>query len=742
MPPTVSNRASLAKRALRTTRFALAAVMLVLVPGAAIGARPPITTLESPVGDRLRLWALAGTAAGNTGDRYDNRDKGHSYFPLAQFPQVTPIVHSADLPKGRLNWGASWLVHTGVVVGNSSTASSASQSGSNGRILYSVPIGHEILHQQYRSNNLYIYPEHQDHDPGRHGAGGWGDLFPANTPYLLVSQGSSSSDQPFLQAAFGTLAAFRPETKQLLTTSGLLMPAVQMLLRWTALPVAGRSNLYLSGVAHPTAFPAASLDPLAMARLAHDIQPDCLPPLAQLAVLSESPARPGVDFCAVVPHERIADTPCAVARVWRSLARTRRMTLSAEGSFDLHHRPLTYHWAILRGDPAGITLVPRNPSGSIIEVTLTRPERRPVLPGSPLESTRIDLGLFVHNGTWWSPPALVTWFANEAELRSWDTQGLPIDIAHQSFHLDVTHTSGRLGPLLDWLTADTPSAAATVFRRWIEGPALDELLAREPDIRAVEDELDLARAQLPNPTNPTNPPVHTPEAPSAAASNRLHQAQAALATAEIATGLANRPVASRIAEALAVRLTDPNLLADLGPDLDALRRENAGRPVDIGDALAREVAEFGIPPVPDRPWVFRPTGNRSTFTKAESDRIARFHVDLLNQVVRPPGFSARHERDLALKDLFPPARWRDVFRHDTAGRCLGWTRYGDGPPREFTADGHLVLDHDELGRPRTASPCTYVIKEGFLVEFPQKVRYTYSYAGPDDLRGQLPSATP
>jgi hypothetical protein len=41
-------------------------------------AAKPITTSKGPLGDLLRKWSAEGAAAGNDGDWYDNRDRGHS----------------------------------------------------------------------------------------------------------------------------------------------------------------------------------------------------------------------------------------------------------------------------------------------------------------------------------------------------------------------------------------------------------------------------------------------------------------------------------------------------------------------------------------------------------------------------------------------------------------------------------------------------------------------------------------
>ena len=43
-----------------------------------------------------------------------------------------------------------------------------------------------------------------------------------------------------------------------------------------------------------------------------------------------------------------------------------------------------------------------------------------------------------------------------------------------------------------------------------------------------------------------------------------------------------------------------------------------------------------------------------------------------------------------------PKRWRDSYRYDAAGKCLGWTRHRTGEPQssqdEFTAIGQTLLD--------------------------------------------------
>ena len=155
----------------------------------------PVAVNGGEVGDRLRKWYSQGTAAGNYGDYYDNRDGGHSRLKLAPYPQLSEVEYTEEQIKARQNYGFQTKILPHVVFGNSSTSAGPEKGGSNARTYYAHTEGLNFLFAQYARNNLYIYPEHRDHDPGHNGDVGYGDLYPTNTPYLIISQGSSGSDQ-------------------------------------------------------------------------------------------------------------------------------------------------------------------------------------------------------------------------------------------------------------------------------------------------------------------------------------------------------------------------------------------------------------------------------------------------------------------------------------------------------------------------------------------------------------------
>src|SRR5437016_6329350 len=64
----------------------------------------PVTAVSGKVGELLRQWWKEGTAAGNVGDFYDNRDGDHSPLSLAPYPQLSAIKYSPEDIKFRKHW--------------------------------------------------------------------------------------------------------------------------------------------------------------------------------------------------------------------------------------------------------------------------------------------------------------------------------------------------------------------------------------------------------------------------------------------------------------------------------------------------------------------------------------------------------------------------------------------------------------------------------------------------------------
>lgn len=389
---------------------------------AADASKSPLPMLgDREVAKLLREWHEQGTAAGNRGDFYDNHDGDHSNMAYDQFPQLTRIEFADAAKQRQLHNGLqNRFFYNGITLGNSSTALTGGPFWrSQPRLAYTDPRTAALLYMQYVNSHLYVYPEHRDHDPGHNGDGGYGDVYPANTPYLIISQGSSGSDRVFLNAVACTLAAFRPEVKQKLAQNATLMPTLQMILR-SCYDTAGEPGDYRTGRAHPTVFDGTKLDALKMVEMAHGIALDETPPMVQLSVVEEDEPIVGRDYFAPAPRHKLFTTPSAIARVHRTTNHSYRMVVSAEGSRDLNGRQLTWHWRVLRGDVEAITIRSLNDDGSIAEIVVPYHARRAVEPGSPLDSNRVDIGVFVHNGKHYSAPGFVTFFTLASEQRSYN----------------------------------------------------------------------------------------------------------------------------------------------------------------------------------------------------------------------------------------------------------------------------------------------------------------------------------
>jgi len=363
---------------------------------------------------RLNALYARGQAAGNHGDLYDNRDGDHSNLPRDRLRQLTYVEYAQAAKDTRVHHGLNGNhFFNAITFGNSSTAlvgntfwrSQARLALTDGNTALS-------LFRHYASNHLYLYPEHRDHDPEH------GDVFPANTPYVVMSQRSSGSDQPFLRAVGSILAAFQPGVKGFLRSTNLVMPKVQMILRRGQKSVVNDQD-YLTGQAHPSVFQASEINLIRMIDIANGLTVDQVPPVVLLKVLEENQLKVGVDSFG--PHsERLFDTPAAIARVVRSTSYQKRLVINAVAT-ELPGSPaLTFHWVVLRGDADRIRIVPRNDDTSEVEITVPWHERRPV-PGRPeLTTDRVDIGVFVHNGTHYSAPSFVSLLFPAHKKRDYD----------------------------------------------------------------------------------------------------------------------------------------------------------------------------------------------------------------------------------------------------------------------------------------------------------------------------------
>jgi len=758
----------------------------------------PIAADGGRIGGMLRQWYSRNTAAGNWGDYYDNRDGGHSRLNLTPYPQMRRVEYTKEQIEARAHWGAQTKVLPHVVIGNSSTSAAPERGGSNIMQYYTNPRGLAFLFTQYVRNNLYVYPEHRDHDPGRNGIGGYGDLFPTNTPYLIASQGSSGSDQAFLRALPYVLAAFRPEVKSRLVQTGSLMPVVQMILRITGKHLAGPEE-YLTGKAHPTVFRGTDVDAQKMVEMAHEITLPNLPPIAIIRVLKEDKPTNGIDYFDPERTEKLADTPAVVARIFRGAPYVRKISISADGSRDFNNRSLKFHWKVLRGDPARIKIEYKNPSRSIAEVTVPYFRRSPIAEGSPLESNRIDIGVFVHNGVYYSPPAFITFYTLDNEARTYGAGGRPVEIAYGAGTSAVS--------VADWaaffrsLNPKEESWASRFLQRRFQPAELQALrgLADEfHKVHAQRLQAEKQRGKAAAALKTADAVVQKlkaereaadksyragragkPEAGLAEIAQTLETAMANRdkAQAELRTarkvfedaaaaegGLLKRQIPPRNFETAAlVQKVLNSLLRD--PDLWSANAKSFKTLYEAASAGARESFNGvlktlflrGVAETADG-TLFRWTpagGERSLseklFTRYESMMIERFNAALLSRILFPGMVKGEWRENYVDPRLASQKRWRDIYRYHSDGTPAGWRRYDADGIREFNAEGLLVVEKDARGRCIRARVVKYRLEpEGGNPEgrragaSPKEVKIVptdtfryYDYNGPNDWEGRI-----
>jgi hypothetical protein len=758
-----------------------------------------ICAAPGAMGDLLRKWHAEGTAAGNTGDFYDNRDRDHSPLDLSPYPQLDVVVYTEEQKKQRVDWAAQGFILKQVTFGNSSTSAPVLQGGSNPRHYHDHPRGVEFLYQEYRNNNFYIYPAHHDHHPGHNGKPFYGDVYAANCPYLITSQGSSGSDQPFMRAIPYTLAAFRPEVKKKLIETGLLMPTLQMVFRSTNKHLKEPKE-YLTGKAHPPVFDGSWVNDLKMVQTAHEITLENIPPMIQLKVVEEDAAAEGKDYFEPGKSEKLCETPASIGRVVRGRNYVRRMVVSAKESFDVNKKPLTYTWVVLRGDADRIQIKPRDANASVVELLVPYHERWTAETPVKIETNRVDIGAFVHNGTYYSAPGFVTFFSLDDEVRTYAATGRLLEIGYGVGDTELSVSNWEA--CFEALKADKADWATQLLKKQFKAEELAGIVRTGAEYKPAARTLAAARVkseQAASVRQKTEADLRVAEAnvkaaqkahelkPSQTTRAELERAKAEHAAAEAARKLAevNGSEAQKEVEACAKAVADMLNLKRAGLELPvkdllerALRRlqedpdfylrnqqavddlfqeaDAAGkgrfttarkRLIELGLFKLHAGTHFQLKPLRQGPG---PIGER--LTRYEKNMLERFLGELLSGLVYPKFVAANFKANFVDQRLSTPKTWRDVYRYDAKGHPLGWTRLDEGGAQEFNADGFIVLEKDGKGRARKARSVKYEYDDSRKRAGTRIVRQVqgdqvvqYEYDGDDDWKGHMkvtPSAEP
>ncbi len=699
--------------------------------------RRPVTMLEGKVGDLLRQWYAEGTAAGNVGDYYDNRDNDHSRLKIEDYPQLQKITYSKEDRILKRHYAAQQILIPHVVFGNSSTSAGLYNGGSNIRSYYTNSKGLDFLYRQYTHNNLYIYPTHRDYMSGDDG----GDVFPLNSPYLIASKGSSGTDRKYMNAVAQTLAAFRPEVKERLVETGFLMPTIQMILRYAAV---GSWKNYLTGKAHPTA--AIRVDTLKMVEIAHKLQIDEIPPLVKLKVIEEDEPFNGEDFFSPGKSIKLADTPCAIARIFRGRSFWHRMVVSAEESIDLNGQDLSFHWKVLQGDPKEITIQPVNDSGSIVEIKIPFHEQQRITKDNKFKSNRIDIGVFVKSGKYYSAPAFITSFSLDNEARTYNEEGRILEIGYGmgKSTIAVTDWNGFFKLMAPEATSRQANILKSLFSQKdiaFMNTIADEYSKAERAINATEKELTGKEG----------------------AEKKKLKKKLNIQKKDREKLLTKRQRDKKISinklvlHGLNNFIEDPEFLNIYHSDITYLfDAENEKNKATFTKELSR-LDNFGIiKKQQDYSIDITPIRNGSEslvkrLTEYEYALIKNLNATVLSTIFFPSIVSHSFRVNFVDQRLITPKFWRDVYHYNRENELAGWIRYSEGGKTEFNRDGLIVLEKDSMGRCTKGRTVEYnqdpperdrkgrlpFANTNPLKQHPGKEIWHYKYADDSDRQGEV-----
>ena len=661
-----------------TTTVALR-LLAFLTLGITIVPAQPVTTRTDNVAKLLNEWFVNGTAAGLKAMTYENRDGQHSPLNTAQYPQLQ-VFQAVENDKG-----AATQLRSQPTLGNCSMASAAEQLGCLPRLYMMDPGGNRFLAQQYLSNNLFIYPEHQDHDIGANGiGGGYGDLLPLNTPALLISQGSSGTDQPFLQALLSTAAALPPDTQKRLIEKHLLMPTLQSIFR-RANKMVQTPEDYFSGKAHPVVFDGAQIDEEKMVQIAHEMTPEKIPPLVLLQVIEETKIAAGKNYFELPGSYpwQLSDTPVSIARILRGNEAEHGMLIGFDKTLNLTKALLQMRVTVLQGDPRFVR-IESAPGSNVMRIRVRW--QPPVITATGIRSHRIDIGIFADNGSSISAPAIISFYMLPNEMHFYDEHGRVAEIHYQThnpdFGLPTSDTDSRWvkvlfafslkdtnlrGRLLDQIL--TPAERSGLQKHYLAlTPQLEALTAAERDDKR-KDEAAKLRSKF---------------------------------GAAISTALKTRideksefTVRSTIEKVLhAITSFHPFYLGSQR-ELDALAAASpkSSAVADVRAELHRLIMQGVL--------VEQASGQIDTMSPPDQ-------LSLGERYTAPAYVSQR---------LTTPKQWRDVYRyHSDSGALQGWIRYTGARIANFDAEGRLLPE----GPKGKAVPVIYTKDEnGSLTWHPQ-----------------------
>ncbi len=337
---------------------------------------------------QMRLTVMANQPY--AGLLYVNRDGGHSQLVVTNYPGLTSIGFDLDGRKHGMDLDAPNTAFPYPVIGNVSRAMTVGPYWRSlpRALMTSQSWRLPLMHNFYLSNQFWVYPAAFDYPP----VGTNGNVFASMTPYWLVAQGASWSDQYYLRAALRVWNALKRPVREEVLRRGMWAPVLQMLMR-ASLKTAPNPEDYFTPKANPTAFPPNGLDLKRLEASAAALAEAELPSIATITRLSglagdgES-AWPELTYVA----------PCAWAAVLRAEAPQRTFVVSAAGGEE-------YRFAVVQDEKNAAEVTPLG--ADMARIVIKRDLLTP--------TNRVDVAVYARaKGTRWSAPSFVSFAVVDA----------------------------------------------------------------------------------------------------------------------------------------------------------------------------------------------------------------------------------------------------------------------------------------------------------------------------------------
>lgn len=329
------------------------------------------------------LNLAVGSAGGNVGDLYMNRDAGHSRIRVSDFPGLTEVSFDREGRDRKMDLNIPNVVFPYPTFGNASMAfvGTAYWRSIPRAIMTTQAISLKTMVKMYRSNQIWAFPSHMDTPP----VGTNGDVFASITPYWITTAGRSFSDRPYLSAALTASRSMNPQVKRAVVANGMLTPVITTLIRKSLAGVKTEED-YLSPAAHPTAFPPGAVDTNRVRRAAAALTIEKIAPLVQI----------GVSAMPVKAKSIHAELTYATAHAWAFVLRSdddvREFVIRASGAEE---------YAFVQTHGTGVKAVIERIRPDAAKVTIAKKHLSP--------TNRIDITVVGRNGaTGWGAPSYVS----------------------------------------------------------------------------------------------------------------------------------------------------------------------------------------------------------------------------------------------------------------------------------------------------------------------------------------------